>query len=225
MQRPLQAVLVSQPEWKQAVLNGTTNTGYIYGHCNYHIGDVVFCSELEQWVIMAKITTVRHTTPKDITPDEYEVFGCRTMDDWIKNARVHKDPNQGPNIITAGSPITIIRWNNLSGSLVEEVEREKALKDRYPQDCQCEDYEGGLVVNDCHLHNENPRHYIGDEDVACDCDVWRSARVTCDMCASPAVWVRRTQFSGDHFFCDVHARVEADFGKEDSSYFFWKKLK
>lgn len=44
---------------------------------------------------------------------------------------------------------------------------------------------------------------------------------TCDLCANAAVHVRTTQFSGDHLFCEDHARFEEDFGKEDQSYFFW----
>jgi hypothetical protein len=46
----------------------------------------------------------------------------------------------------------------------------------------------------------------------------------CIMCGEPAVWVRSTQFSGDHHFCDPHARAEVDFGGEDPSYFGWEKL-
>ena len=40
----------------------------------------------------------------------------------------------------------------------------------------------------------------------------------CGDCAKPAVWVRRTQFSGDHYFCDEHGREQEDFGKDDPSY-------
>jgi hypothetical protein len=46
----------------------------------------------------------------------------------------------------------------------------------------------------------------------------------CGDCSVLAAWVRQTQFSGHHFFCDVHARKQEDFGKEDGSYFFWAKL-
>ena len=47
---------------------------------------------------------------------------------------------------------------------------------------------------------------------------------TCDMCDNKAVWIRYTQFSGDHHFCLDHAKLEKDFKKSDPSYFFWKKL-
>ena len=47
------------------------------------------------------------------------------------------------------------------------------------------------------------------------------ANLTCLECNKPAEWVRRTQFSGKHPYCDEHARQESDFGNEDSSYFYW----
>ncbi len=40
--------------------------------------------------------------------------------------------------------------------------------------------------------------------------------MTCIDCEKPAVWVRHTQFAGDHPFCDQHAKSEKDFGKVDS---------
>jgi hypothetical protein len=40
----------------------------------------------------------------------------------------------------------------------------------------------------------------------------------------PAVWERVTQFAGTHPFCDLHAKVQKDFGKDDS-YCFWAEVK
>jgi len=42
-------------------------------------------------------------------------------------------------------------------------------------------------------------------------------------CSAPSTWVRCVQFSGDHYFCDEHAKQEDNFGKTDSSHFFWKQ--
>ena len=42
----------------------------------------------------------------------------------------------------------------------------------------------------------------------------------CDCCNEKAEWVRVTQFAGNHYFCDLHALLEEDFGKNDS-YAFW----
>jgi hypothetical protein len=46
----------------------------------------------------------------------------------------------------------------------------------------------------------------------------------CDRCNEKAQWVRVTQFAGDHHFCDLHALLEEDFGKDDS-YAFWAEMK
>jgi len=43
----------------------------------------------------------------------------------------------------------------------------------------------------------------------------------CLECNEPATWFRCTQFSGDHPYCDEHAKLEPDFGESDSSYFYW----
>lgn len=55
-----------------------------------------------------------------------------------------------------------------------------------------------------------------NDHVVCD-----YAEVGCRDCVA---WVRRTQFAGDHYFCAKHAEEQKDFGKEDPSYFYWKKL-
>jgi hypothetical protein len=43
-------------------------------------------------------------------------------------------------------------------------------------------------------------------------------------CFEDAAWVRSAQFGGDCPFCDMHAKQEEDFGKQDSSYFFWQTI-
>lgn len=45
----------------------------------------------------------------------------------------------------------------------------------------------------------------------------------CIMCEEQAVWVRSTQFAGDHPFCLEHAQQEKDFGKNDS-YEYWYEI-
>lgn len=46
----------------------------------------------------------------------------------------------------------------------------------------------------------------------------------CGQCSETAAWVRRTQFSGDHYYCTAHAEQQEDFGKEDMSSFFWDQV-
>ena len=48
----------------------------------------------------------------------------------------------------------------------------------------------------------------------------------CCICSVIAAWVRRNQFAGDHYFCEVHAAQEPDFGpNSSSSNYFWEDVK
>jgi len=42
-------------------------------------------------------------------------------------------------------------------------------------------------------------------------------------CNEKATWIRYTQFSGNHYFCESCAHKEKDFGEEDS-YKVWRKI-
>ena len=42
----------------------------------------------------------------------------------------------------------------------------------------------------------------------------------CFLCDEKASWVRCTQFAGNHYYCDLHALLEPDFG-ENESCSFW----
>lgn len=48
--------------------------------------------------------------------------------------------------------------------------------------------------------------------------------IKCCECGKKAKWERSTQFAGDHPYCKKHAKLESDFKKSDSSYFFWYKI-
>lgn len=60
---------------------------------------------------------------------------------------------------------------------------------------------------------------------ACEVEeIEKTLEALCLECEKPAVWVRHTQFSGDHPYCEEHAHKEKDFGKEDPSYFVWRRV-
>jgi hypothetical protein len=46
----------------------------------------------------------------------------------------------------------------------------------------------------------------------------------CFECDKPAEWVRYTQFAGNHYFCEEHARQEEDFKGTSPSYYDWEKI-
>lgn len=49
--------------------------------------------------------------------------------------------------------------------------------------------------------------------------------ILCLECSKAAAWMRDTQFSGQHPYCDKHARLEPDFSKKNDSYRVWVRIK
>lgn len=50
-------------------------------------------------------------------------------------------------------------------------------------------------------------------------------KLKCIECGEPAVYVRSTQFSGDHPYCEECVKNEEDFySEEESSYYFWYSI-
>ena len=47
----------------------------------------------------------------------------------------------------------------------------------------------------------------------------------CEKCGNTAEWIRKTQFTGEHYFCLQHAEAEENFMQEDPSSFVWVELK
>lgn len=43
-------------------------------------------------------------------------------------------------------------------------------------------------------------------------------------CDNDALFIRHTQFAGSHPLCELHAKEDKDFMKDDS-YQFWEKIK
>ena len=49
-------------------------------------------------------------------------------------------------------------------------------------------------------------------------------RCFADKCFKKTDWLRCTQFSGKHHYCDEHAKLQSDFNDCDQSYFYWVKI-
>jgi hypothetical protein len=47
--------------------------------------------------------------------------------------------------------------------------------------------------------------------------------MNCLICGDPAVYIRYTQFAGDHPLCEKHAQEDKDFMIE-TSYTSWEKI-
>ena len=73
--------------------------------------------------------------------------------------------------------LTMIAWSDAE-RLVSELILEQAPNVPYPQDCQCQNPEHGLMANDCHARYANGRphtyredrfHFILDLEITCCC--------------------------------------------------------
>lgn len=74
------------------------------GHRDYTNGPVMIGCHLLDWCVMRKIIDVRHTTLKEVTPEEYQNDGFTD-----KDILIHKLKQFYPAIGWA-SPVTIVRW-------------------------------------------------------------------------------------------------------------------
>lgn len=107
------------------------------------------------------------------------------------------------------------RWTPTNGDTYEP-----GVTYRYEARCQMM---GCLAIRYCnHLEIADKEYAEKDRD-GNDFPISLDAH-GCDSCEDEATWVRRTQFSGDHYFCTPHAEKQSDFGSENPSYFFWKEL-
>lgn len=118
MKNPLYALLVAPiPEMRYAILHGTKKISIREGHRDYRRGKVMLCCHLEPWAVMADITDVRHTTLKEVTEEEYKADGFENQEDMLCGMQRFYPT------MTMDSPVTVIKWDNVSGALYEEVDQ------------------------------------------------------------------------------------------------------
>lgn len=102
-------------------------------------------------------------------------------------------------------------------------QRMKTVAERDPRDFDVHSYLVYLL-NSCDLEVEIPLEQEAEYMIGGLVEIkTESEENRCSDCRKPAVWVRHTQFSGDHFFCDECARKQRNFGSEgDNS--FWEGI-
>ena len=119
MKNPLYALLVApDDQMRLAIVRKDKKISIREGHRDYQIGPVMLCCHLEPWAVMADITNVRHCTLKEVTKKEYvadEVNNRQKLLELMKKFYPH---------MTIDSPVTVIRWDNARGKLVEYQDAE-----------------------------------------------------------------------------------------------------
>jgi len=115
MKRPMVALLVSpESRIREGILEGTITASVREGHRDYRRGDilVLFCPWVV-WSVLADIVEVRHVKLADLRPEECHAAGYPSLGRLFEGLRIVY-PN-----ITLSSPVTVIRWENVRGTLVD----------------------------------------------------------------------------------------------------------
>ena len=117
LKRPLVALLLSpdQTMWEDAA-TGRKKITIREGHRDYIPGEkVMLCCEIRSDAMAADITSVRHCTVGEVTPEEYHA------DKYASPEHMLSDLGQYYPNLTMDSPVTVIRWDNVRGTLVNGI--------------------------------------------------------------------------------------------------------
>ncbi|MEX0587266.1 MAG: ASCH domain-containing protein [Patescibacteria group bacterium] len=130
LKKPLVALLVAPDDgMRRDIVAGvkqiTIREGYREG---YEVGrPVMLGCETEPWCVLANITAVRHCALAEVTPEELEADGFQDHDDMLEGMRRFYPE------MTWDSAVTVIRWENVRGKLVEEYRHRQAYWIKFPQ--------------------------------------------------------------------------------------------
>ncbi len=120
MKQPLYAILIAQDtQMRENVLSEKKQITIREGHRDYKEGTALVCCHLEPWAVMVDITGVRYCTLSEVTKEEYNADGFRTQEDLLNGMRKFYPK------IDYTSPVTVVKWNNVRGKLVDEYRRTK----------------------------------------------------------------------------------------------------
>lgn len=115
LRRPLQALLISNDKaQREAILNGSKKITIREGWRDYEPGFVLFGCPNEPWCVGADITNVRYCLAREVTTEERIDDGFNSYRDMIAGMRRFYGG------FNDNSEVTIIRWENVRGKLVED---------------------------------------------------------------------------------------------------------
>jgi len=95
------------------------------GWRDYQVGrPVMLCCQIEPWCVMADIVEVRHCILEAVTYEEMAADGFPTYVELLEGMRrFYTD-------MGLDSPVTVIRWANVRGKMVNDFRMEMAAKAR-----------------------------------------------------------------------------------------------
>lgn len=114
MKNPLYALLVAPDEQMRLdIVRKIKKISIREGHRDYRLGSVMLCCHWVPWAVMADITEVRHCALREVTKEEYQADGFKTQKTLLEGLKKFYPT------MTLDSPVTIIRWDNVCGQLVD----------------------------------------------------------------------------------------------------------
>ena len=114
--KPLQALLVAE-SGQRPTIAGSKKITIREGTRDYRVGEpVMLCSPKESFCVKADITDVRHCSANQVTEEEMKKDGYRSLQEMVEDLKTYY-PN-----INEQSDVTVIKWDNVEGLLVDNKE-------------------------------------------------------------------------------------------------------
>lgn len=116
MKRPLQALLIAQnPKMRLDILTGEKSITIRQGLRDYQPGPVMICCHLDPWCVRAEITDVVHSLLSSVPPEDLASDGYSDVNHAVSDLRRYYPD------ITGDTAVTVIKWTNVQGKLVELI--------------------------------------------------------------------------------------------------------
>lgn len=115
MRRPMEAILVAPDEnMRHAIVTGEKQITIRSGFRNYTLGPTMLCCHLVPWAVMVDVVSVDHKMISQLDHQEVLDDGFKTRIELLDGLRQFYPG------LDVESPVTIIRWGNVRGALVDE---------------------------------------------------------------------------------------------------------
>ena len=119
VRKPLYALLVSPDQnMRDNIVSGKKKITIREGYRDYKSGPVMLCCHLDPWVVMADITSVKYCNVSEVTTEELKADGFTSKRNLLEGLR-----NFYPSL-NWDSPVTVIRWDNVRGALIDAEDEE-----------------------------------------------------------------------------------------------------
>jgi len=121
---PLQAIKIAPDKpgqnQREMILSGEKTLTVRAGSRDHWKGPVMLGCEIEPWAVMAEIIEIRHCLLHDVTDEEVKADGVNgeLTGLWADLRKYYPE-------MTLLSPVTVIRWANVRGKLVNDYRKSK----------------------------------------------------------------------------------------------------